>query len=718
MRKLLALTLLLSSAAFAAETRQTYAQCQTLLADNTSGDISPQDLRDCLIATSLSRPINAQTGTTYTFVALDRAKLVTLSNAASIAVTLPQAGTSGFEDGWWVYVRVTGAGTATITPTTSTIDAQASVALDSGAYALIFSDGTNYYSVASVLYGSWVVDRDGIGTTTTPGFSLRNDTAATAGNQQYAPAVVWESQIWDAGGAASSEIKWFMEGIGGQQGSSEAGIKPNFRLSYQIDGGTVVPWFYAYNHEDGYDGDMNTQNLFWGVDSGNPSGMTSAAMSNIGIGWNTLTSCTGCNENFALGHQSLKDLTTGYWNTAVGTEAGILMSTGYQNVCIGQDACRSPSLSRAVRTAAQNTFLGVQSGPATPQQNNGMIAIGYQAQIDRAGSGALGSDGMEWSAGGYRYPDKTLVVADSSSLGSEVLSETDFATHADWDVTGDFDDSGGNCLYTHSAGSGSCQQVAADHATAVIPNALYRLQFTVSGFAGDPVCTIQDVLSVSRSMAEWDDYFYGYVNDTWYIDFRADSSNADFTISCTSDSGDDTVAFDNISIKPITDGDLEIADDQFVWGNPGWYSDTAYLATLDHANTASRTYSAFDDDMNLVGATDDISATGQTAAITTTNLVASAAAGLYRISGYLHTTTAADGVCTSDITIGWTYDSSAESGETVSNHDQNVDNTNSQFSLVLASDASANITYAVSLDAGGDCTNAEFDAFIVAERIQ
>src|SRR6266436_6707039 len=35
--------------------------------------------------------VNAQTGTTYTVVTGDRGKLVTLSNVAAVAVTLPQA---------------------------------------------------------------------------------------------------------------------------------------------------------------------------------------------------------------------------------------------------------------------------------------------------------------------------------------------------------------------------------------------------------------------------------------------------------------------------------------------------------------------------------------------------------------------------------------------------------------------------------------------------
>lgn len=88
---------------------------------------------------------NAQTGTSYTLVDDDRGKHTTLSNAASIAVTLPQAGASSqFVSGWFGYVSNIGAGTATITPTTSAINGAATLALATNQAALIISDGTNY----------------------------------------------------------------------------------------------------------------------------------------------------------------------------------------------------------------------------------------------------------------------------------------------------------------------------------------------------------------------------------------------------------------------------------------------------------------------------------------------------------------------------------------------------------------------------------------------
>jgi hypothetical protein len=98
------------------------------------------------IRTPKAEFVNSQTGTTYTYVKEDRAKLVTHSNASAIAGTLPQAGTA-FSHGWWMDVQNRGAGTLTITPSTSTIDGVASLQLRTGEGCRIVSDGTNYFAM-------------------------------------------------------------------------------------------------------------------------------------------------------------------------------------------------------------------------------------------------------------------------------------------------------------------------------------------------------------------------------------------------------------------------------------------------------------------------------------------------------------------------------------------------------------------------------------------
>lgn len=97
----------------------------------TTGTISAQVL------------VRAVTGTTDTILAADCGGRVTQSNASAVAVTLPQA-TGLFTTGYFTEIVNLGAGTVTITPTTSTINGASTLTLAQFQSAGIVSDGTNY----------------------------------------------------------------------------------------------------------------------------------------------------------------------------------------------------------------------------------------------------------------------------------------------------------------------------------------------------------------------------------------------------------------------------------------------------------------------------------------------------------------------------------------------------------------------------------------------
>ena len=61
----------------------------------------------------VTRTINAQTGTTYTFVLADAGKVVTLSNTSAITATVPANGTAAFPVGTQIDVHQLGAGQVT-----------------------------------------------------------------------------------------------------------------------------------------------------------------------------------------------------------------------------------------------------------------------------------------------------------------------------------------------------------------------------------------------------------------------------------------------------------------------------------------------------------------------------------------------------------------------------------------------------------------------------
>jgi len=83
-----------------------------------------------------------------TILTSDNQKLVAYNSGSAVAVTLPQAGTAGFDSHFVFWVSNIGAGSVTITSTACTIDGNATLVLDQGSGATIFNDGTNYFTVA------------------------------------------------------------------------------------------------------------------------------------------------------------------------------------------------------------------------------------------------------------------------------------------------------------------------------------------------------------------------------------------------------------------------------------------------------------------------------------------------------------------------------------------------------------------------------------------
>jgi hypothetical protein len=104
-------------------------------------------------STKEGQPFNAQTGTSYTFLSSDNTKFVTFCNASSIAVALPQA-TGSFAT-WASDAGNICAGTVTITPTTSTINASA-IGGSSTATSVTLATGKSFRLRASG--GNYVID--------------------------------------------------------------------------------------------------------------------------------------------------------------------------------------------------------------------------------------------------------------------------------------------------------------------------------------------------------------------------------------------------------------------------------------------------------------------------------------------------------------------------------------------------------------------------------
>ena len=80
--------------------------------------VTPLKLAASITAKTLTKtqPINAQVGTTYTLALTDQGKLVTLSNAGSIVLTVPNEATIAFPIGSFIDILRYGLGSVTVTP--------------------------------------------------------------------------------------------------------------------------------------------------------------------------------------------------------------------------------------------------------------------------------------------------------------------------------------------------------------------------------------------------------------------------------------------------------------------------------------------------------------------------------------------------------------------------------------------------------------------------
>jgi hypothetical protein len=130
--------------------------------------------------------INAQSGTSYTVVSGDAGKLITLSNASAVAVTVP-AGV--FTSGQYADFQNKGAGDVTITTTSATINGAATFVLHTNQGIRVVFDGTNFQVVLgravvakSAVGSQWLnsVGADGVFTSSQPAFTDVSGTA-TAG---------------------------------------------------------------------------------------------------------------------------------------------------------------------------------------------------------------------------------------------------------------------------------------------------------------------------------------------------------------------------------------------------------------------------------------------------------------------------------------------------------------------------------------------------------
>lgn len=97
--------------------------------------------------------VNAQTGTTYTLAASDTAKVVSLSNASAITLTIPTNATTAFPTGTQVILYQAGAGQVTVGGAGVTLRSNGSKLKLNGQYAVatLIKIGTDEWILAGNL---------------------------------------------------------------------------------------------------------------------------------------------------------------------------------------------------------------------------------------------------------------------------------------------------------------------------------------------------------------------------------------------------------------------------------------------------------------------------------------------------------------------------------------------------------------------------------------
>ena len=157
---------------------------------------------------------------------------------------------------------------------------------------------------------------------------------------------------------------------------------------------------------------------------------------------------------------------------------------------------------------------------------------------------------------GTTVPAEKLTVTDGNieitgSYGSETLSETNFATHANWSTTGDFNDTAGNAVYTHSTGVGTLNQLEANFAAPAVGSKRYEFTYTISALTQTGIMDAEVTTAFASVAAALD-----LTEGTKTISFISAANPGTFSISVTSDTAGDTFTLDDVSLKQVIGGDL------------------------------------------------------------------------------------------------------------------------------------------------------------------
>jgi len=322
---------------------------------------------------------------------------------------------------------------------------------------------------------------------------------------------------------------------------------------------------------------------------GNQAGDNTASSKVIGIGYLAVKEADASAEMIGIGTYSLiytKGFSVGIGNRAGGTynSNGNMCSVGYYSGYHGNIPVEEVASFGLQSSFYSGSFTSSFGNRAGYYAGANQVNIGYKAGYGNQRSHELcihNDEAIGLITGNFDLRDARingdLHVFNQESLGSEVLSETDFSTHANWTPSnGDWVDSGGNAVYTHSTGASTLTQASGNFASAAVGDRWYIFQYTISGTdcLGGATPNVKEVTAeITTGFCDVATPLNIYSNGTHYTLLKSKSSPGDFVISCTSVSVG-TFTIDDVSLKEIQGGDLWIRDDLNALGQAGIGTDS------------------------------------------------------------------------------------------------------------------------------------------------
>jgi hypothetical protein len=335
-----------------------------------------------------TNPLNALgTAASYTVLASDMAKTITHNRTSSVAVTLPQAGTTGFAAGVGFGAVNLNAGPVTYTASgTSTINGASSLTLYNEGWAFAFSDGTNWGAYSFPGFGTITANAlpkfiDASGATTATRIS-DNGTTITLGGNTTATGTLTISGLTDGClQAASGVVTSTGSACGGGGGSGTVNSGTANQLAFYASSGTAVsgnPLLTASSTLFSVGMPVTIATNTTSVFSAGPNGATnpvfnvnssSAAVNGIevqgrGTGFGSIISAIGADTNVGLNVQSkgTGNLTLNAGNGGSGTvniqnNSSTVASFGSGRFIMTPPAVTTSTLPRILYTQAADTGL-------------------------------------------------------------------------------------------------------------------------------------------------------------------------------------------------------------------------------------------------------------------------------------------------------------------------------------------------------------------------